>query len=388
MTAVAADRLVCYTEDVSAMTTTSETAVREAVREARESGNWKTVLDIVGRYEVQDKSDTDARRWSVMRGSVYNALRKNAAGEWLDLVEAAQRNVVARDDEYARALDTDGEAAAKKAYDAAKTTYRAVEREAFADGFHWTCGRCGGSGVWPGNGGTCFNCGGGGFHPTQSKHKFDASPKVRAKREAAFRAKQAAKDAAYEAALTAVGGRVEARLREVAEKGDAAMYDGNGWDDLDRDENFVFQLVEKLRKYGSLSEAQVAAVERGLARTEEREAELANTPPLEGGKRDLEGTVLSTKWQDGRFGSQFKMLVKLDDGNKVWGTVPTNLEQLTYNGDHYGVDGNWVFVPAALETLVDARVAFTATVERSRDDEHFGFFKRPTKARITTEVTA
>ena len=75
------------------------------------------------------------------------------------------------------------------------------------------------------------------------------------------------------------------------------------------------------------------------------------------------GVVLTTRWQDNPFGygaSTLKMLVKLDDGNKVWGTMPNTLIEIdTDKGD---------------------RIRFTATAEVSEDDDHFGFFKRPVKA--------
>jgi hypothetical protein len=53
------------------------------------------------------------------------------------------------------------------------------------------------------------------------------------------------------------------------------------------------------------------------------------------------------------------MLVQTADGWKAWGSVPSSLS---------GVK-------------VGQFVQFQARVERSRDDEKFGFFSRPTKAR-------
>ena len=58
------------------------------------------------------------------------------------------------------------------------------------------------------------------------------------------------------------------------------------------------------------------------------------------------------------------MLVEFDDGNRVWGTVPKAL----FTGETSGPEGR--------------RVVFTAKVERSGDDEHFGFFSRPSKAQF------
>lgn len=137
-----------------------------------------------------------------------------------------------------------------------------------------------------------------------------------------------------------------------------------------RNNNFLTDLAFKARRYGSLSDAQVAAGLRAIDRDAEfqarRDAQPKPTTPLEEGRREMSGTVVSTKYVDSEYGSTFKMLVVLDDLNKVWGTVPAAID----------CDPK------------DMRVTFTATVERSRDDEHFGFFKRPSKAQvIDTERT-
>ena len=79
---------------------------------------------------------------------------------------------------------------------------------------------------------------------------------------------------------------------------------------------------------------------------------------------EVTGTVLSTKWVENKYGSTLKMLVEDRRGFKVFGSVPS-----------------------ALENVRGRSVSFTAALEPSRDDEKFGFFKRPTKATfIDTEA--
>lgn len=133
-----------------------------------------------------------------------------------------------------------------------------------------------------------------------------------------------------------------------------------------RHNDFLSDVARKLRRYGSLSEAQVNAVLKIKARNAEfdakREAEaakLAEVAPLAEGRYEITGEVVSTKWVDNDFGGTLKMLVKMEDGNKVYGSVPSaiNVER----GD---------------------KVTFTAKVERSDNDEHFGFFSRPTRAEV------
>lgn len=138
---------------------------------------------------------------------------------------------------------------------------------------------------------------------------------------------------------------------------------------------FYHDLLSKCRRYGNLTENQVAAVERARDRDAEfaarRAAEAATIEgPLTEGRREIAGEIVSTKWQDSDFGGAMKMLVREDDGNKVWGTIPAALE--AYDAD----TGSYSWPDKG------ARIVFTATVTRSDDDEHFGFFKRPTNARV------
>lgn len=129
---------------------------------------------------------------------------------------------------------------------------------------------------------------------------------------------------------------------------------------------FYFDLLHKLNRYGSLSEKQVAAVLRSRDRDAEfaakREAEKATASPVVTGRVTITGEIVTLKWKDSDFGGSMKMLVRDDRGFKVWGTMPMSL------GDVNAEKGD--------------RVTFTATVEQSRDDETFGFFKRPTGAQV------
>jgi len=82
------------------------------------------------------------------------------------------------------------------------------------------------------------------------------------------------------------------------------------------------------------------------------------------GRVEVTGTVLSTKWVDNKYGCTLKMLVEDRRGFKVFGSVPS-----------------------ALDNVRGRSVSFTAALEPSKDDEKFGFFKRPTKATfIDTEA--
>lgn len=140
--------------------------------------------------------------------------------------------------------------------------------------------------------------------------------------------------------------------------------------------SFVSDLNHKLHRYGSLSEKQVGALIKIKARNDEflgkNAAERAAlTTPLAEGRYEITGEIVSTKWVESDFGGAMKMLVKMADGNKVYGTMPNSLRGIPTDEAHTYVN-----------TEKGDTVTFTAAVERSKDDEHFGFFKRPTKASV------
>lgn len=146
-----------------------------------------------------------------------------------------------------------------------------------------------------------------------------------------------------------------------------------------RPNTFLADVYRKLYTLGyELSDRQIEAVRRSAERDAEfaaaREAEraaLANVAPLPTGRQRLVGEIVSVKTKNTPYGEQLKMIVRLADGNKVWGTVPGVLEDEAY-ADQFELKGS--------------QVSFTATVERAQDDEHFGFFKRPSGARILTRA--
>jgi hypothetical protein len=133
---------------------------------------------------------------------------------------------------------------------------------------------------------------------------------------------------------------------------------------------FLVDLKHSMEKWGSLTPRQIDATKNMMKKREEyyarRMAEAMEPEPttdLEEGRREVVGIVKSHKWQESMYGNVHKMLVKQDDGNKVWVTVPREI-------DHDGSD------------LAGLRVSFVAMVERSDKDSHFGFGKRPSKAKV------
>jgi hypothetical protein len=128
---------------------------------------------------------------------------------------------------------------------------------------------------------------------------------------------------------------------------------------------FLRDVLGRGARWGNISERQFEvlgeSIQRDLRFAAEREAERATAQPVPTGLQVIEGTVLSLKWRETRYGSQLKMIVK-GQGWKVWGSVPASLR----------ADG----------VEVGDTVRFTATVAASKDDEAFGFFSRPRLAEI------
>jgi len=143
--------------------------------------------------------------------------------------------------------------------------------------------------------------------------------------------------------------------------------------ELAKTNDFIGDLKRKLHEYGSLTERQGAAAIASTIKDfwykgakEEQEANQAEAEDVPEGKGlEVTGRIISTRYQDSKFAygvTELKMLVQDDRGFRVWGTMPTSLENV-------GADSG-------------SRIRFTANLEPSNDDPKFGFFKRPRKAEL------
>lgn len=158
--------------------------------------------------------------------------------------------------------------------------------------------------------------------------------------------------------------RIKARrvewLAESTDNGDAVRYAEDN-----QANDFYFRFLRHVERYGDASDRFVAAILRSKVRDEEHAAKRAaeaaepTSPVIEGKAVLIRGEVVTMKMQDGYYGSTLKMLVKDERGFKVWGTVPSSPQ--IERGD---------------------RIEFLAGVEKSDDDETFGYFKRPRKTTV------
>ena len=214
------------------------------------------------------------------------------------------------------------------------------------------CGRCGGSGRIESFGhvenGVCFECDG---NPASARTTRTVGElRAKARRDATDRDRRRAKEAAK-------ASKLEAWKAEHDDVVSCLRPHADAW----KGSAFLRGLADQVFSYGQvLNDAQVEAVRECAKQDEARAAAKAATPELVEGRRELTGTVLSVKSSEGYYGQvTYRMTVDLGDGTRVNGTAPAALLDLgAGRGD---------------------RVTFTATVERSRGDHTFGFYKRPAK---------
>ena len=93
--------------------------------------------------------------------------------------------------------------------------------------------------------------------------------------------------------------------------------------------------------------------------------------PVPTGRTTITGPVLSWKTVTNSFSYYaediLKIVVEDQRGFRVFGTCPKTLAQAYAFG---------------MDALRGQLVTFTAQLEPSADDPHFGFFKRPTRAQV------
>lgn len=140
-------------------------------------------------------------------------------------------------------------------------------------------------------------------------------------------------------------------------------------DALQIDHPTIRDIADRFARYNNLSDKQIALVLKIAAETTKPavEAEKHVTAPV-GGRRSFRGVVVSTKSVDSAYGTQYKMVVKVQaDGGcwLAWGTIPSALLESVECGDK-----------GRIYSLRGREVEMTATLEAGKD-AHFAFMKRP-----------
>lgn len=165
--------------------------------------------------------------------------------------------------------------------------------------------------------------------------------------------------------------KAAAARAEAAAQGFEWLYSGK------HDNKVLDDIARKGLMYGGLTVRQIECikrihdgtpaewqVKRDALKAQRAAAEAAAQPvPQIDGRINFEGTVITTKEQDGYMPGTTctKVLVQHATGYKLWGTMP---------------------FMGGIEWKRGDVVAFSARVERSEKDDKFGFFSRPTKPRV------
>jgi hypothetical protein len=233
---------------------------------------------------------------------------------------------------------------------------------------YFPCKRCGDTGRYsycPAYGDRCFECGGAGKGTYRWTRVYtDAElEKLNATRDARREAKRAKR-------LAELTARRAAFILAHPTVTEIEQYIGRN--------EFLASLWDQLKTRGELSDKQLGFIPTAIAGQIERDVQAAKqaaAPHWTPGRQTFEGEVLKTKWQDSDFGGALKMLVKLDDERRCWGTVPDALLKPAR------VSGK-----AEDELKVGDRVRITATIEPTDSDLTFAFYKRP-RALPAEEVT-
>ena len=140
------------------------------------------------------------------------------------------------------------------------------------------------------------------------------------------------------------------------------------------EEHTIRDLVGKLVKYGSISDKQVSFLSSLINRIfdrplieAKRQVEKDAAGPVPTGRIEVTGVVLALKEVDkpryyrNDSDTAWKLLIRLENGSKIYGNRFGNLEK-------------------------GQTAKFVATIEASKDDAKFGFFKRPKLVGIIEET--
>lgn len=224
------------------------------------------------------------------------------------------------------------------------------------------CPRCGGTGYMPFehvDNGRCFDCHGSRSAVAWVTREHVDKTMARREKAAARRAKKAAEQAA------AFKAEQEAWYVEHRVIVDAIRaYRGTS--------PMLLEFADVLAHDWTLTDGQLAAAERAIT----QDARAVVVPE---GRQEIVGTIVSAKFVDG-YGYNSPDVLKgvIDCGDfRVYGTIPAAIEDAVTGGVISGGD------EPITARLKGVRVAMTATLSPSRD-AGFGFYKRPTKARIAS----
>lgn len=255
------------------------------------------------------------------------------------------------------------------------------------------CRRCGGTGHYSFNGmdSICYLCGnvwegrlGDVFNTEAAAQKWCHERAVR----------KAQADRKRDAAAAKLVDEMVAR-QGVLQAAAADVYDYLMAFDLDTDKHSFLRNMAEVLRFPGLSklftERMIEATRNAIAAEAAKLAE-QQAHPAPTGRVVVTGEIVSAKVVEGDYGTAYKVLVKDDQGFKVWCSLPKAqadeaydqwLDSIEARGLSTHSFGWAVWLMGADNTeeqgVKGRRITFTAALEPSHDDPSFAFGKRPTK---------
>ena len=141
--------------------------------------------------------------------------------------------------------------------------------------------------------------------------------------------------------------------------------------------DIVADIAYRFLQWNTISDKQIALVMKLAAEAAAPQRKETHVPAPTG-RQTFRGVVVSTKSQEGGYGVEYKMTVKVttEEGTWLaWGTIPNALLESVPVGER-----------GRIYTLRGLEVEITATLQRGKD-EHFAIAKRPT-GRVLSDMTA
>lgn len=270
-----------------------------------------------------------------------------------------------------------------------------VEHEGFfyvvtSDGvFGKGCRRCGGTGHYSFNGmdSICYLCGNVWEGRLGDILENEAAAQKWCHERVVRRAQAERKKEAERLKLVAIMEGHQAHLKVEAPD----VYEYLMAFDLETGKNsFLRNMAEVLRYVGpsrAFTPRMIEATRSAIAAEAEKLAH-QEAHPAPSGRVVVTGEIASAKVVEGDYGTAYKVLVKDDQGFKVWCSLPkAQADQAIeeYNETH---SEPYTWGPACWllgaqgtdeQGVKGRRITFTATLEPSKDDKSFAFGKRPTK---------
>lgn len=164
------------------------------------------------------------------------------------------------------------------------------------------------------------------------------------------------------------------------------------WAALPRAPRIAQDMLNKMRRFGNLSEAQMKCLEKIKTQDEERRANA--TGKVVEGRQTVRGIVRKATAVEDEFTRDkktLKLLVDLGTGVKLYGNGPEYLDVTEITLAAAQAAGSWHKVGNQINSYsvvqVGDTVEFTATVTTSKNDELFGFWKRPIKFTVISKAT-